>query len=145
MQKRLKSKLTTIKLYRIITKVQKFIITAKFQPLPFFSPASIYCGAARPKRPVSKFNSRHPRTHPTTPPMPLTLFQQIHKTNENNNSNGLNWNSTTDIPLEQILHIENLFWMWWLSNLSQQTKTILKVGNIMKNIAAIDVILMSLL
>ena len=34
---------------------------------------------------------------------------------------------------------------WWLPKLSQQTKNIFKVGNVIKNIAVIDVVFMSLL
>ena len=77
----------------------------------FFWPAPKCFWPTRPTRPLPKFNSRLPRTHTPTLPTPPTLFSGLVK---------LMWtaitivylqrNSTTDIPLEHIRHIENLFW-----------------------------------
>ena len=56
----------------------------------------------------------------------------------------LQWNSTSDISLENIRDFEILFWIVASSYLNRQ-KNIFKVGNTVKNISAIDVIMISLL
>ena len=54
------------------------------------------------------------------------------------------YRETPPISSENIRDFENLL-EWWLSKLSQKTKSISKVSNIVKNIATIYVILMILL
>ena len=151
-KKRLESQLKTMNFHRIIKIVHKtmFHPHQNFNPYHYFWPVPKLCKPAHLTRPLPKFDSRHPQTCVPTLPTAHTLFSRLVKliiwtaiTMEFKQWN-LQRNFTRDIFLN-IFEIFRTCSGWWLPNLSKQTKSIHKVGNILKNIAATDVNLMFLL
>ena len=147
-EKRVELQLKTIKLHRIITKVHKikcFTHTKILTPAIFFDPPQNFVDPPDPYDLCQSLtHTTHEPTHQHYPRHPHYLADC--KTIVNRNNNGFNYSRTPPqiFPLN-IFEILRIYSGWWLPNLPQQTKSIFKVGNIVKNITESYVILMSLL